>query len=129
MSELRSKYLPFAWIFFWPVILLVQLGSRDHFREILKVGFWLDLGACILIGLAMASAGAGCIYAYWRFCQWFNRAVDRQKAHALLRNASVSGEVTWASSDPLYDPDLDQSTKAACRWHDQFTSRNPHHRM
>jgi hypothetical protein len=108
VSELRSKYLPFAWIFFWPVMLLIQLGSRDNFREMLKVAFWLELVAFILIGLAVASAVAGCIYAYWRFCLWFNRAVDRQKAHACLRSAFVNGEVSWAASDPLYDRDLDR---------------------
>jgi hypothetical protein len=107
VRKLDPKHLSYLWYALWPTVLLVQFGSKIDFRDFLRADFWLDAGRVLLITLGVIVAIAGVIYAYYRFCRWFDRTIEGQRSRLHERLMLRNGEIAWPASDPLHDPELD----------------------
>ncbi len=107
VQKINRKYLAFVQFIFWPIFLLIQLGAPSGFRDFLRAKFWLNMAFGLLILIAAAGVLAGCFYAYYRFCLWFNRAIDAARSRTAERIAIQNGEIIWSASHPLHDSELD----------------------
>ena len=102
VQKINRKYL-----LLWPIILLIQVGAHSGFRDFLRAEFWFGFANSLLILIVAVGVLAGCFYAYYRFCLWFNRALEAERSRIAMRIAARNGEIAWPASDPLHDPDLD----------------------
>jgi hypothetical protein len=103
----NPKFARLVWLI-WPIFLLIRMGSSLRVQDLLMVEFWLNLGLVLLLGVASALVLVGCFLGYRRFCRWFDRALEAERARIAERVARRNGEITWLASHPLHDPELDR---------------------
>ena len=107
MRNIPRKYSPFLQPLWWAPYALIMAVAKTDFRDFLRADFWLDMGLVCLVAITAMVVLAGVFYAYYRFCRWFGRAVDRERSRIADRVAARAGVIAWPASDPLHDPELD----------------------
>ena len=87
----------------WPILMLSQGGGRASLDELAKGEFWIALGEILLITIGAVGVIAGSCYGYYRFCRWFNRAIEAERSRVVERVAGLAGP----SAEPIPVPGRD----------------------
>ncbi len=105
---------PTWWLFLpmiWPLVSLVAkiVGwmIEDDFRTVSTAGFWFDCAGSVVVVLLAGMALVGIGLVAWKFCVWFDAAIERERVKIARRAAIYHGEPSSIADHAMRDAELD----------------------